>query len=304
MWKWYQVCEPWRKVSYNALGFGSCEDRCPNGVYVDPNSQPPSGGQVQQSIKLRDGSPTKNVTSLPQQFLPSGPTDKVANPPGLSGPLTPGTSGPVKLVKVPFCVACGSNEYSSNNQCHACGPNAVANIAARSCTSCGKGQIAKLINGAPTCAADCSKVFGGKKRGTSTNYITDPKNLSRCVACVAGTTPNATHTACLGTPALSSKPLLPQPGGHTTRKKKKSKGEGTTTTVKMNCPPRTSQCQRDPAACPISICQAWGPWVLVRPRAPAEQLARVGANTRPLNINGEKAGLERIAASSPPSAQF
>jgi hypothetical protein len=238
-------CGPWQKVSYSTAGIhslsiGHCTDICPNGVLAIPNA-PPSGPS-RQSFKPPGGSPQKAITSLPgqgrQTGAPAGSANEVAKasgPAGGSGGAAAGGGNLAAPAKVPpLCFPCGPNEYSANNRCHDCGDKAVANIAARSCTSCAPGQIVKTIGGAPACAADCSKVDVGKKLDSkrhilSTNYITDPKDLSQCVPCAKGTRPNATHTACLFRGRLS----LPQ-SSLPRQKKKRAKA------VSKRTPPKIS----------------------------------------------------------------
>lgn len=237
-------CKPWQQPHLASVqsGGSSCADICQNGVLVDPNAPAPSG---KQQAKLTNGlRSTKLSTMVPgqgskgtAQIGPAIDAAKVSATPNSAGGGSPGQTMSAKPVMVPMCLPCGPNEYADNNQCHSCGPKAVANIAARTCTACGGQQVAKIINGAMACAADCSKVGGGKQRPSS-NYITDPKNPSQCLACAAGTRPNAAHTACLGMPALSSKPVLTQPGGAAGDKQQRSAGSPTATSVKLVCPPR------------------------------------------------------------------
>ena len=179
---------------------------------------------------------------------------KATAPDGLTSEPPSGQTISAKPVMAPMCVPCGQNEYVDNNQCHSCGPKAVVNkpsiavsapptpgVMVSACTPCSGRQVAKLIDGAMVCAADCSSVGGGGKSRPSTNFITDPKNPSRCIACAAGMKPNDTRTACLGKAALSSKPVLTTPGADTVRKKKGSRDKAArkATSVKLICPPRT-----------------------------------------------------------------
>jgi hypothetical protein len=251
-----QTCKPWQKVHLASVqdGGSQCQDICPNGVYVGPGA--PSSGQ-----KVSAGSPpVQAITSAPAQGVPaqggpggSGAGGVVAAPSATSLPSPGGGAPGGTLVATPnlglTCLPCGANEYVQNNQCHSCGPKAVVSsnmlanpfLAGGTCTPCSGRQVAKLIDGAMTCAAECSKVGGGGKARPSTNFITDPKNPSRCIACAAGMKPNDTRTACLGKAALSSKPVLTTPGADTVRKKKGSRDKAArkATSVKLICPPRT-----------------------------------------------------------------
>ena len=159
-------------------------------------------------------------------------------PTAVTGPGGGGSTGDKlsgKPVLVPMCIPCGQNEYVENNECHGCGPKAVVSLAARTCIPCQQGQVAKLMAGALTCAADCSKVGGGGNVRPSTHYITDPKNKTQCMACSAGSRANATHTECL----KKSAPVAALDEGRKAKPKdltpKKNLPEGRV--VKINCPP-------------------------------------------------------------------
>jgi hypothetical protein len=255
-----QTCKPWQKTAG-----GQCQDICPNGVFNDPNAPPPAG-------QLASGGPqaAQPMTGVPGQGGPSEPGagSMVAAPsatslpsPGAGAPggtlvatPTPGLPGGAPLgeavVATPLllaCIPCGANEYAANNQCHSCGPKAVVNVAARTCTPCAGQQVAKSIGGALTCAADCSKVGGRGKARPSTNYITDPKNKARCIACPKGFKPNDAHTSCFATTSIGLQPKKPFTAtgvpilpSDSTDKRKKTKGKDRPkgTVVKISCPPR------------------------------------------------------------------
>jgi hypothetical protein len=127
------------------------------------------------------------------------------------------------------------NEISQNNQCLSCGPKAIAaNMAADNnlifkCMPCQGRLIAQLIGGVMTCAADCSSVGGSGKGRTSSNYITDPKDLARCIPCKYGSKPNDSHTACITTVSLDALPKGPatstrEPASLTGKTKRTTKG--------------------------------------------------------------------------------
>jgi hypothetical protein len=243
-------CKSWQTASLNR-----CHNICPNGVYYDPNAP------VTPTVSLQSSAGPQAATGagIPGQGTPgsSAPDNIVAIPggakipPGKGGailaPGVPGAAKPppgVKLSLQPMCIPCGQNAYVENNQCHDCGPAGVVNVAKQTCTPCAEGQVAKLLAGALTCAADCSKVAVAGKRTDiiSVNYITDPGNKNRCIECKPGSKPNDAHTTCVvvarSLPAdkqphtAKSVPALP-PKKTTTRETVKG------TIAKIQCPPRT-----------------------------------------------------------------
>jgi hypothetical protein len=266
------TCKRWQTSTLNR-----CNDICPNGVYYDPNapttptvSFKPSGApQAATAVGLPgQGPPGRadrgNVTAIPGgASVPSrGGAGGAILAPGV-GRGVPGGGGPPgeKLVLHPMCIPCGQNEYIKNNQCHGCGPKAVVNVAAHTCTPCARGQVAKLMAGVLTCAADCSKVAvaGRRSDAVSTNYITDPNDKNRCMVCKQGSKPNATHTACIvvarSTPekksftAREAPVLSPDPIERRPRPTRKDNPRGSVakpltaneprgTAVRVQCPPR------------------------------------------------------------------
>jgi hypothetical protein len=222
-------CKPWQNVLRIPTKFGGtrCEDICLNGVY-----QPAVLPQVHGPGELVYGVAGPPEKKGQKTAAPTGPPVSVAKQVGAVG-QTPRPSdrpsssltGTVALAKQD-CVPCEDNSVALNNQCHPCGTDAVADLAARTCNKCDKGQVAKHIGGAWLCAADCS-TFGRKEdlrtsARYSSNYVNDPKDSAHCVPCTKGR-PNAAHTDCVvtasipqGPPTVTEVPIpvpVPVPGG-------------------------------------------------------------------------------------------
>jgi hypothetical protein len=256
-------CKHWQTAALNR-----CHNICPNGVYYDPNAP------VTPTVSLQSSPGPLSATgaSIPGQGTSGSPGfgNIVAIPGGAKAPpgkggatLAPGVAGlpgaggakpppGEKLSLQPMCIPCGSNEYVQNNQCHNCGPAAILNKAKQACTPCAEGHVAKLMAGALTCAADCSKVVvAGKQSDTmSANYITNPDDKNRCIACKRGTQPNAAHTACIvfarSTPEKESFTAKSVPAKTPTKEtpkgtvaKIKATDEPKGAALKSQCPPRT-----------------------------------------------------------------
>lgn len=237
------TCKPWQKVHLASIqaGGSTCNDICPNGVLVDPNAPP--------ALSLKSGAPQSVKATAPGASGQGGSGGNVSAKPSAPSRGTSGDQLVATPTLVPMCVPCGVNEYAKDNKCHDCGPKAVANsmlaakpgMASSRCVPCQGRQVAKLISGVMTCAADCSSVGGSAKGRASANHIVDPKDTARCIACPKGSVPNDAHTACVTTASLPHSPgtlkLAPnQPGRVPGKRKIETKG-GAVGKV-PSCPPR------------------------------------------------------------------
>jgi hypothetical protein len=94
----------------------------------------------------------------------------------------------------PPATSCPPNSYQQNNTCHPCGPTALANDVAKTCTQCVSGFRVKSIGGRLICAADCSNVADASNQPA--NWATDSSAPAKCMLCPAWSQPDATHSSC------------------------------------------------------------------------------------------------------------
>src|SRR5262249_17185168 len=149
-----QTCQPWQRLAWSWSRGSYCEDICPNGTIVDPNAP---GARTAKAGQRSRGPFTLAPGPGAGKDAPPGGTvvpPPPPVPPGTGKGTPPGTLSATPHLP-PLCVPCGLNAYSADNRCYDCGTSGVANTAARLCAPCEKGQVAKVIHGGLTCAADC-----------------------------------------------------------------------------------------------------------------------------------------------------
>jgi hypothetical protein len=206
------TCKAWQTVhlATTKAGGSRCDDICPNGVYLP-------------AVVPKAHAATKQPQAAAPWLDEKDQTDPSAIVAKQQGPLpTKQTPLPPEWASKQDCAPCEGNSYTLNNECHACGNHAIADIFAHTCKSCEGRQVAKHIKGAWVCAADCSKIgLRGNARPAS-NYIADPNERTKCIPCASGSKPNADHTACVfsasatlpkGPVAKTDEPVMPSVGG-------------------------------------------------------------------------------------------